>query len=771
MMPDPGRVEPADAATWPTVEPGGRRLRAVAEMIPLIAWTADADGGADFFNRRWFDYTGLTLDQSAGRGWMAAVHPDDLPRVRKRWRAARSERGAYEVEHRLRAVDGSWRWFLARAGPLSEDDGRPVGWFGTCTDVDDRIRDASGTAERELARLRASEARFRSIVTATAAIVWSTDSEGRPIDEARSWGEFTGQSLDEYLGRGWLDVVHPEDRARASFVWTGALHEGRPYEYEFRLRRRDGVYRRMFERGIPVLGPEGAVREWIGTCVDVTEVRAVEAALRDTEDRLSRLADSDVIGINFADIHGGISRANDEYLRIIGYSREEVESGRVGWKDLTPTEWLAADARAIAEAMVRGSCAPYEKQYLRKDGSRVWVLVGFALLGQDRVEAVAFILDLTELKRAEGALKEADRRKDEFLAMLAHELRNPLSAIGTAVALARQAGDDTATVSWTREVVERQVRHLGRLVDDLLDVSRITSGKIQLRKEEIDASRVVDQAVEAIRPVVAERGQGLEVVRGPGPLAVEADPTRLEQILVNLLMNASKYTDEGGRITLEAAREGDSLVFRVADTGIGLSPEMIPRVFELFAQVDHSLGRSRGGLGIGLTLVRTLAEMHGGSVSARSDGPGRGSEFTVTLPASRRVAVPFPAAEAARPASGTRRVLVVDDSVDTARAMALLLKSWGHDVRAVHDGAAALAAAAGFRPEVVLLDIGLPGMDGYRVAAALRRLPGLDAAILIALTGYGQDGDRARSIEAGFDHHLVKPVDFDDLLALVEGRR
>ena len=268
MMPDIGRADPIEVAARPPIDAAGRNLHAVAEMIPLIAWTAGPDGRADFFNRRWHDYTGMGHAASAGLGWMAAVDPADLPAVRSRWREARSAGAAYEAEHGLRGSDGTWRRFAARAEPLRDEGGRIVGWFGTCTAVEGRgPRGDDGDVEL----LRASEARFRAIATATAAIVWSTDAEGRPIDGARSWGEFTGQSLAEYCGRGWLDVVHPDDRHHASASWAAALYEGRPYEYELRLRRRDGVYRRLFERGVPVLGPDGSVREWVGTCVDVTE--------------------------------------------------------------------------------------------------------------------------------------------------------------------------------------------------------------------------------------------------------------------------------------------------------------------------------------------------------------------------------------------------------------------------------------------------------------------------------------------------------------------
>ncbi len=368
-------------------------------------------------------------------------------------------------------------------------------------------------------------------------------------------------------------------------------------------------------------------------------------------------------------------------------------------------------------------------------------------------------------------LRDDDRRKDEFLAMLAHELRNPLAAIDGAVQVAQGAGPDEQ-LAWAREVIGRQTKQLSRLIDDLLDISRITQGKIQLRKEPLDLAEAVARSVEAVRPQIDARRHTLEVDVGPGPLPVEADPSRLEQVLGNLLTNAAKYTPDGGRIRLSARLEGGEVVVEVADDGVGIAPEMLPRIFDAFTQAEQTIDRSQGGLGIGLTLVRRLVELHGGSVAARSEGPGRGTTFAVRLPAAAGPAEARPgrAGPAARDPSRPRpRILVVDDSADTARAMARLLGVEGFDVRVAHDGRDAIDAARDHRPEVILLDIGLPGMNGYDVARAVRRDPDLAGATLIAISGYGQDHDRRRSADAGFDHHLVKPVDYAVLYPLLDG--
>ncbi|MFY0563215.1 CHASE domain-containing protein [Archangium lansingense] len=377
---------------------------------------------------------------------------------------------------------------------------------------------------------------------------------------------------------------------------------------------------------------------------------------------------------------------------------------------------------------------------------------------------------LVERAHVEEQLREADRRKDDFLAMLAHELRNPLAPVLTAVQLMerkQQAGLETER---EREVVERQVHHMRRLVDDLLDVSRVTRGKIQLRRHSLDLVCSVGRAVDAARPFADSRKHSLNVELPDGPVWTDADPVRLEQVLANLLHNAAKYSEPGGRITLTLAREAREAVVRVTDTGMGIPAEALPHLFEPFMQVARTLDRAQGGLGLGLTLVKQLVEMHGGRVEAWSAGVGRGSIFTVRLPLlpEERIPVVPVAAPAEREVSGDgRRVLVVDDNVDAAELLGDVLEMDGHQVTVVHDGLAALERMSAIDPEVIFLDIGLPGMDGYEVARRIRARPGGAAPKLVAVTGYGQATDRQRSREAGFDAHLVKPVEIDRVLELV----
>jgi len=377
--------------------------------------------------------------------------------------------------------------------------------------------------------------------------------------------------------------------------------------------------------------------------------------------------------------------------------------------------------------------------------------------------------EIDERRGAEEALRIVDRRKDEFLATLAHELRNPLAPVRNALHLLQAAGSDARTQADARAIIDRQVRQMVRLVDDLLDVSRITTGKLALRRERVELRAVGAAALEAVEPLMRERRHQLSVELPPAGVTVNADPTRLAQVFLNLLNNAAKFTDPGGRIGFSLTVRDGGVLARVSDSGIGIAPQVIDEIFEMFAQADRSLERTTMGLGVGLSLSRRLVELHGGTLEARSEGPGRGAEFIVRLPA---LGVEAPArlrpaaGGAARPAR-QRRVLVVDDNQDFANSLASVLQSMGHEVRVEHDGEAGLSAAHAFRPEVAFLDIGMPKLNGYALAAQLRSNPVTAATTLVAVTGWGQATDLQRARDAGFDEHMVKPVEMDRLEALL----
>jgi PAS domain S-box-containing protein len=387
--------------------------------------------------------------------------------------------------------------------------------------------------------------------------------------------------------------------------------------------------------------------------------------------------------------------------------------------------------------------------------------------------------DITERKRMENetkrqaeALQQADRRKDEFLALLGHELRNPLAPIQNAVQIMLQCGVENPQLRWARGVVERQVQLMARLVDDLLDVSRITRGKIQLREERVDLGALVARAIETSRPLMQERHHELTLSLPSEPVRLQADPARLEQILVNLLNNAAKYTERDGHVWLTIQQQGAEVEIRVKDNGIGIRLDMMAHIFEPFVQGEKALNRSQGGLGIGLTLVKRLVEMQGGSVVAKSAGPNRGCEFIVRLPTAPDTAeaeIENDADQSLEP-SPSRRILVVDDNKDSAESLAVLLRAKGHEVFVASDGVTALEAASDFRPDVVISDIGMPGMDGYELGRRLKALPGMEHVVLVALTGWSQETDRRRSLEAGFAQHLGKPVAFEALNKLLAHR-
>jgi PAS domain S-box-containing protein len=508
---------------------------------------------------------------------------------------------------------------------------------------------------------------------------------------------------------------------------------------------------------------------------DITERKQAEVAVQTSEVRYRRLFQTAKDGILILDANTlKIIDANPFMTELLGYSQDEF-LGKELWEI-----GLFGDERASQAAYQELQ----EKGYIRydhlplktKNGERAEVeFVSNIYQVDHRPVAQCNIRDISERRLLEkqiteqaGALSDLHRRKDEFLAMLSHELRNPLAPISNAVHLLRLQKGENPIQQQAREIIERQLGQLSRLVDDLLEISRITTGRVQLRQERVAMSGIVERAVESVRPLIDQHRHELTVSLSPQPLWLYADATRLEQVVVNLLNNAAKYTDEGGHIWLTVQQEDDACVLRVRDTGIGIAPELLPRIFDLFTQAARSLARSQGGLGIGLCLVHRLVEMHRGTVMAYS-ALGQGSEFVVRLPMMVSLAAqpPLPSQETAEPTGPSLRVLVVEDNVDAAQSLAMLLKVSGHQVRTAHTGPTGLEAALDYRPNVVLLDIGLPGMDGYEVAERIRQQPVLQNVMLVAMTGYGQDADRQRSQEVGFNAHLVKPVDFGMVLQIL----
>jgi PAS domain S-box-containing protein len=934
------------------------RLDRIVDTTPVLLVQCSRDLKYVFVNRAYEQLLGRPLREIAGRPIADVIGVAAFEAIRPHIEdVLRGEVVEYETE--VPYATAGTRVMHVRYVPDRDESGEVRGWFATITDVSERTR-----AER---LLREQEATFRTVANAAPVFMWMAGTDKLCTWFNAPWLEFVGRSMEQELGNGWTDNVHPEDFERCVETYTTAFDARRPFSMEYRLRRHDGAYRWVLDHGVPRHGPDGEFMGYIGSCTDITEREEAERARRRTEERVIsdaaalanlnelstrllrlhslreglqemvhatvKLLGADMGNIQIADAgkgvltiaaqHGfkqdfldffrevtteddsacgralrsgqriviedidadqayaplrpiahaagyravqstpligrdgaplgmlsthwrsphrpaeqelrrldlyvGQAEAFIERCRIEDALREREEALRTRSEELQRTlelipsaVWIAKDpecheivGNAAAAALLGVSAAsnvsqtpaggepptpplrhyrdgrllaPHELPLQRAaatgepqldeeldlelpDGGRRTIHGGATPLrdaaGNVR-GAVACFRDVTERKKAEQALADADRHKDEFLAMLSHELRNPLGAITNAAHVLKQLGPPQGNLTWARDVIDRQAAHLGRIVDDLLDVSRVSRGLIVLRREPIPVASAVALALETARPLMELRGQSFTSNVPPESIWVDGDLTRLAQVIGNLLSNASRYTVQGGKISLTVQRDGPDVAVRVLDTGIGISADMLPRVFDLFVQGQRTLDRTVGGLGLGLTLARSITEMHGGTIDASSAGPGKGSEFVVRLP----LLTGAPLADAAaRPIlmyeAVRRRILVVDDNTDSAEALAIALGATGHDVRIARDGPSALQAAEEFEPEVVLLDIGLPGMDGYEVGRRLRAARGPRGIVLIALTGYGRDEDRRRTLEAGFDHHLVKPIAPDQVLAVL----
>ena len=685
------------------------------------------------------------------------------------------------------------------AAPLFDEKGAVRGAIGVYTDITERKR--AGELLRLItdnipALIAYVDTDFRYQLNNQVYGAWFGDA----------WANVAGKHVREVLGGpGWEKVRPYMETAMA----------GVPVSYETEIQFGDAGKRWVSATYVPHVGPSGTVEGLALFANDMTDRHAAEEALHRSEetqrllvtlhDAIRGLRDPTrvmhetvtLVGRYFDVIrcaYGEVDAAEENLKITRGYTVgvqtmagtyplgvfgaglvEDLKAGRT--VVITDTDLddrtAGAEARAIYERMdIRSMvCVPLVKEdrlaallVMADRKPREWVL-GDAWLLEQVAERTWLAL---ENARAEAALREADRRKDEFLATLAHELRNPLAPIRTAVEIAQQLAPEEPRLRSAWEIVDRQVRHMTRLVDDLLDVARITRGKIRLRPQPIELAGVLLDAVESARPYIESSGHTLEVAIADEPIRINADPTRLTQIVFNLLNNAAKFTPSGGHLWLAANSDGDSAVISVRDDGRGIAPEHLPQVFDMFAQVSPALERSEQGLGIGLALVRGLVELHGGSVSAHSAGSGLGSEFVVRLPLGQP-APPKRAAEAVEASTPgpSRRILVVDDNRDAADSLGAILAIMGHDIELAYDGTEAVSKAQSARFDAVLLDIGMPGMNGYEVAGQLRRMPLGDEMLLVALTGWGQEDDKRRAVEAGFDHHLTKPVDAGAVAALL----
>jgi PAS domain S-box-containing protein len=646
---------------------------------------------------------------------------------------------------------------------------------------------ARSERERLIAEIETERARLNVIIEhIPAGVILAEAPSGRIVmvnpQVERILGRQVVLSPDIESYREWLayEVSERPVEGRESVLamtLQGEVVAGKEILYH----RGDGAKAWIRVSGAPIRDAGGKIVGGVDLITDIDEEKRASETVRINQERLNLAQKASQAGSFEWNLRTNAVIWSEETEAIFGLAPGSFGGSYEDWTRSVHPEDLSRAEQELRRAIVDGEGAS-EYRVVWPDGSVRWIQARGKVFFDEAGDPLRWIginMDVTERKRMEEslrrqteALREADRRKNEFLSILAHELRNPLAPISNAIQILTLRGDDPALVAQTKEVMERQVHQLTRMVDDLLEVSRISRGKISLHTASLDLAEVVATAVETSRPLVEAHHHILTVTLPRSPARVEADGARLAQVLSNLLNNAAKYTEDGGRIDLIVEQAQGEVVIRVRDNGIGIAPERLPSVFDMFEQIGGASDRSQGGLGIGLTLARRLVEMHGGRIEAHSAGLGKGSEFVTRLAALAEPAMepaPEPAEAPPMPsANGSRRrVLVVDDNVDSAESLAVLLRLYGHDVRLAHDGEAALEEARSFRPDVMFLDIDLPKMDGYEVARRLRLEPTMGGLTLVAMTGYGQEEERRRTREAGFHSHLVKPVDFDMLQELL----
>ncbi len=722
-------------------------------------------------------------------------------------------------------VAASYGAYAAQSTPFFGSDGKIFGMISTFSDqphcpsgrelqlldlyAQQAARRIEGAESKE--KLRQSEERLRMVLSAGKFGHWRRDLASLDlISSAQCKADF-GRGPDEpFTYAMFRAAIHPDDQAMVEAAVSRAIKECGDYEADYRCFWPDGSIHWINARGRAPDNGSGRAAQIVGVTLDITERKQAEALLAGQKRVLEMLTTGADLAKVLATLIRVIEKQSEGLFGSILIRQPDSNCFFMGVAPSFPESYTKALQQASISPPYLGPCSRAThcgEAVMTADiatdprWSEEWrnLVLGFGLRtcysspisaangkvlgsfgmyyrelrdpnppGSQLLETATYLAGIAiEHRQAERALQEADRRKDEFLAMLAHELRNPLAPILNAVQLLRLTEGDGEVIQSASEIMERQIGQIVRLVDDLLDVSRITRGKIELRQERVELASAVNHAVEATRPLVQSLNHGLTVTLPPQPIYLCGDSTRLAQIIGNLLNNACKFTAKGGHIWLTIEHQGEQAIIRVRDTGIGITAEQSSYIFEIFTQVDTSLERGQRGLGIGLTLVKQLTEMHGGTVEVHSDGDDQGSEFVVRLPLWREIPKPPSLSESKLPIKTSRRILVVDDNRDAAMSLAAWLKLISNETRIAYDGLAALETAAAFRPDVILLDIGLPKMNGYDVARRIREQPWGEKMVLVAVTGWGQAKDRQESKEAGFNNHMVKPVDHADLARLL----
>jgi PAS domain S-box-containing protein len=809
------------------------QLRQMADAMPQVVWIADENGVVQYFNNRVSEFFGIDKSVERSFDWQPFIYPDDLPSTIRELEKAARQKSGFAKEHRIRMADGAYRWHLSRAVPVLDANGEILKWYGTATD----IHDIKQTEEA----LRDSETRFRSMANNAPMLVWISGTDKLTTYFNQTWTDFTGRTMEEELGNGWTEGVHLEDIERCWTTYSTAFDAREDFEMEYRLRRFDGEYRWILDKGVPLFTHNGTFKGYIGSCIDITDRKQSQEVLlkaerRASEEYLELLSRIVPVGQTLGTARDltSIYRALLGFIRVSmpcsaffvsSYNAEENlriaeyvwgEDGEVDVSILPPMP-LTRDGGPNSQAIFQKKSVVVNRYWdfmktrqhvvLQEDGKDpnsslvVPMTVMSRIIGTLEVQAyqedaftnehiialemvanlAAVAIENVRLLQVEADAREtaeaANRAKDEFLSVLSHELRTPLNSMLGWTRMLRAGVLDKEKTERAIEVIERNTLLQNNLIEDLLDVSRIISGKMRIEKESVDLVKIFNDSIEILRPFAAQKNISFETETTENSLIINGDATRIQQIIVNLVQNAVKFTEEGGKVGVYLSRHNDAARLTIKDSGIGISEELLPFIFERFRQADSSTKRAFSGLGLGLTIVRNFVELHNGTIKAESEGKGKGATFTVEIPLTEEFLEKTSSKDKAQTAFDKNsalagaRILLVDDDVESLMPLQLFLEKEKAEIVTATSAQEALEKLAGQTFHVLITDIGMPLTDGYDLIAKVRQLQTEQNAFItaIALTAYASSDDRRRALAAGFQGHLAKPVDFDELLSVIRG--